>query len=39
MAIMPETPVARPSRPSVKFAAFETPVTIKMTIGININQI
>lgn len=34
-AIIAETPVASPSSPSVKFAAFETAVTIKITNGIN----
>ena len=36
--IMAEVPVAKPSIPSVKFAPFETAVTIKITIGIKINQ-
>ena len=39
MAIIPETPVASPSKPSVKLAALDTPVTIKITTGIKINQI
>ena len=37
-AMMAETPVANPSNPSVKLAAFETAVTIKITTGINMIQ-
>ena len=31
-------PAANPSMPSVRFAPFETAVTIKITNGINTNQ-
>jgi len=36
--IIAELPAAKPSIPSVKLAPFETAVTIKITIGIKINQ-
>ena len=34
--IIDELPAASPSRPSVRLAPFETAVTMKITIGINI---
>jgi hypothetical protein len=34
-----ETPVARPSRPSVRFAPFDTAVTMKMTMMIYKSQV
>ena len=35
---MAELPAARPSIPSVKFAPFDTAVTINITMGINISH-
>ena len=36
---MAEVPVANPSNPSVRFAPLDTAVTMKMTMGIKINQL
>jgi len=36
---MADTPVARPSSPSVRFAPFETAMMIKMMIGINARNV